>query len=427
MRPAASFAIAAVLQASLVAAQQLPFDEAVARLKALDPSVRLSAIKLFVESGYPEAASPIADVLNDTDERVQQAAVYAELSLLLGVPVRPTHHVGLVVEVRNSEPAEALFDEGWSTLPMWPVPAAVLTGLLAPIAHKDLAFRLEALYTLGVLAQVDGVPPSPAHAQVAGILADRLADPAPAGREAVARVAGRIFRRCPQPCRLPGLDLLGDALVHTLNDPEPGVRIAAMGALGDFRWERAVQALAGLYDYYKKGDDASAALSALARIGHPSSVPVFLAALTRKEEPILVAAVEGLARAGSQEVAGLPTMLAGQSSAAVRLAVAFAEQRAGLAVRTDRLIAALDARATRQQAQDYLVELGTRAVVPVSAALRSALFDAVSPGLRITLIETLSVIGGPKDAAAVEPLLTDRNKSVAASAERAVTRLKARR
>ncbi len=415
------------LSASMAASQQLPFDQVAARLKAPDPAARLSALGLLVESGYPEAAGPIAPLLNDPDDRVQRAATYAELSLLLGVPVKPTRHVGLVVEMRNDQPARAAFEAGWSSLPIAPVPVAVVTGLLAPTAHKDPAFRVEALYALGVLAQIDDVVPPPAYERVGATLAERLADPEPAGRAAAARAAGRVFRRCPQPCSVAGLDRLGDALVHTLNDPEPGVRAAAMGALGDLRWERAVASLASLYDYYKKGDDASAALFALARIGHPSSMPVFQSALGKNDDRFLVAAVEGLGRCRSREVAGLDAALGGQQSAAVRLAVTFAQHRAGLADRTDLLIAALDARATREQAQDYLVELGHAVVPAIVAAMRSATFPSLAPRTRVALIEIVSAVGSRDAAAAIEPFETDKNQAVATSAAHAVARLQARR
>jgi len=228
-----------------------------------------------------------------------------------------------------------------------------------------------------------------------------------------------MFRRCPGPCTGPGIDRLGDALVHILNDPDRGVRFAAMEALGDMRWERGVAALAGLFDYYQRGDDATAAIAALARVGHPSSLATFHAAVGRKEEGIRLAATEGLARVGTKEaLREIETTLVAEKSAAVRLARAFARARAGQAAELGTVVQAIGDRFTRRQAQDYLVEIGRPAAPAAAAALASA-----DPDTRVALIEVAATIGGPGDVAAVEPFTKDRSATVAATAERAVRRL----
>ena len=56
-----------------------------------------------------------------------------------------------------------------------------------------------------------------------------------------------------------------------------------MRALGDVREERArSQALTEQFNFYGKGEGAWSALDALARIGHPSSVPLFKAPARRQ-------------------------------------------------------------------------------------------------------------------------------------------------
>jgi HEAT repeat protein len=407
--------------ATTAGAQQVPFDQVVERLKLPDVSARMAALRMLEESGYVEAGEPIAALLKDPDDRLQRAAVYVELGLFLGTRIETSRRVALVVERRASQPAAGAFDRPWESLPIAPVPIAVVTGLLGPSHHPDLAVRVEVTYALGILGQIDGTPPAPGYRAVAEALAERLADPSPAARIAVARAGGRIFRRCAAPCDVPGLDRLGDALVHTLNDPQREVRMAALEALGDLRWARAVPSITSAYDYFQKGPEALADLVALARIGHASSAPAFKAALSRKEDAFREAAAEGLARIGGADAAFAAQSLATARSPELLAAEAFAAARAGDARAIDRIVQAVDVPATRAQACDYLVETGSSAAARAAAAL-----GAAGSGTRLALIGTLSVIGGSGELPAVEALQNDKDASVAAAARRAAMRIKAR-
>jgi HEAT repeat protein len=230
-----------------------------------------------------------------------------------------------------------------------------------------------------------------------------------------------VFRRCVAPCDLPGLERLGDALVHTLNDPEREVRLAALEAIGELRWARALQALTAAYEYYQKGPDALSNLAALARIAHPSSASVFRAALSRNEEAFRLAGAEGLARIGGPDAVFAASALATAQSRDLLVAESFAAVRSGDVRAIDRLIRAVDVGPTRAQARDYLIELGTTAAGPAAAALGSS-----GPDTRVALIEALSAIGGASELAAVEALRTDKDQKVAAAADRAAMRLAAR-
>jgi len=402
-------------------AQQLSFDEAIARLRLPDAAARLQALGLLEESGYPEAGAPIAALLSDPDPQVQRAALYAELGIFFGTRIETRRKVALVVEVRDVRPAERMFDTPWASLPLAPVPDEVVTAVLGPARHPDPAFRLEAIYALGLLAQLDGRPPTPAYEALAEGLAERLGDPSPETRVAVARAAGRVFRRCPASCDVPGLTRLGDALVHSLNDPDRRVRMAALSGLGDLRWERAVAALTDGYEYFGGRGDALAYLATLARIAHTTSAPLFERALAHRDPSFRLVGAEGLARMGGEPAKKAASAVGADRSAAVRVASAFASARAGEAAGVQRLIEAVGEVATRLQAQEYLVDLGPGAAGPAASALASG-----PPEKRIALIEVVSAIGGSAQLAAVEALQRDANVTVAASAERAVTRIKAR-
>jgi HEAT repeat protein len=401
------------------AAQQLSFEEAVARLKLPDPSARLQALGLLAESGYAEAGPAIAALLHDPDERVQRAALYAELAVFLSTRLELRRKVGLIVEVRDERPAARLFEDPWAWLPVSPVPDEVVTALAGAITHRDPALRLEAIYTMGLLAQIDGRRPTAAHKEVAEALADRLGDPTPQARAAAARAAGRIFRRCPAPCEAPGLSRLGDALVHTLNDPDRLVRLAALSGLGDMRWERSVQSLTAGFEYYGGKGDGLPYLATLARVAHPSSVPTLKGALLHREPAFRLVAGEGLARVGGPEAVAASAALDGDRSAAVRVAAAFALASSGQAAGIDRLVQAVDAAETRPQARDYLIELGSPVASFVAAALASGPAEK-----RVALIQVLGVVGGPAELAALE---SQRSAGAAvAEAERAALRLRAR-
>lgn len=402
-------------------AQQLSFDEAVARLRLPDSAARLQALSLLQESAYPEAGAPIAALLTDPDERVQRAALYAELGIFTGARIETRRRVALVVEVRDTAPAARAFDDRWGSLPLAPVPDAVISALVGLTQHRDPAFRLEALYTLGVLAQVDGSQPTPAQAQVAQVLAERLGDPAPEMRSIVARVAGRIFERCAAPCEAQGVQRLGDALVHSLNDPNAAVRASALHAIGSLKWDRAVQALGQSYEYYRGKTEAAAYLATLARIAHPSSVGLLKEALAQRDGTLRLIGGEGLARIGGAEAVSVSTALDSDNLAGVRVAAAFALAKSGQGAGIDRLVQAIDPSATRAQAQEYLVEVGAGAAPAVAAALSTGGAER-----RVALLQVLSVVGGPSELPSVEALQRDANAAVAAASERTAQRIKAR-
>jgi hypothetical protein len=402
-------------------AQQLSFEDTIARLKLPDPSARIQALGLLAESGYPESGAPIAALLSDPDDRVQRAALYAEIEVFLGTRIETRRKVAGIVEVRDERPAERLFDSPWSSLPLATVPDEVILAMLGPAQHRDQAFRLEAIYALGLLAQLDGNPPTPAYKALSEGLAERLADPVPDTRVAVARAAGRIFLRCSEACGGPGIMRLGDTLVHCLNDPDRRVRMAALSGLGDMRWERAVQALGDGYEYYRGKSDALGYLATLARIAHKTSAPLFTTALASRDDLYRLVGAEGLARIGGPEAIAASAALAGDRAAALKVVSAFALAKAGQTAGIDRLVEAAGRSETRQQAQQYLIDVGKAAAAPAAAALSAGPAEK-----RLALVEVLSVVGGAAELTAVVPLQGDANAALAAAAERTVTRIKAR-
>ncbi len=388
--------------ASPAAAQQARFDDVVRNLRNPDPKVRLSAVRLLRESKYPEAAGPVAALINDPVDLVQLEAIAAERSFFLVDDIPGKKRVALLVEVRNPAPAETAF--GLGPLAVWthPVPPELVQALLEAVNDKNQKVRVEAIYTLGTIAR------PPLAAAPAADLIKALDHYDPVIRAAAARVIGRL-----------DVKSAGDALITSVNDSTSLVRYAAMRALGEIREARAVPALTEQLTFYNTGEGGAAALEALARIASPSSVPVFTARLTDKDPRFRTAAAEGLGRAGdTSEVAALQMGAGNDTSAEARAAMAFALQKLGQHY-VPRLVEFMTAPKTAGQIAAYLIELGPSIVPELTPHLQDS-----SPAIRANVATVIGALGGAGAEAAIAPLTTDRDHDVAQAATRALKRLK---
>jgi HEAT repeat protein len=386
------------------AAQPMPFEDVVRNLTNADPKVRVSAVRLLQEARYPESVVPLAALVNDPVDGIQLETMAAELSFFLvdPEPARPRSRGFVDLGLEGAGPAA--FELG--PLAAWPRPAPpeLVAALLQALNDSHKGVRLEAIYTLGVLAR------PPLGDEAAGQLIKALEHPDPVVRAGAARVIGRL-----------AVSSAADALFKAINDGKAEVRYAAMSALGDVRDPRAVQSLTEQFNYYGKGPGAVAALDALARIGHPSSVGLFKASLSSKDPALRRAAAEGLGRAGAKaEVESLQIDSTMDESNPVRAAVAFALLKLGLNF-TARLLDFLETESTARQVQAYLIELGP----PMVPSLLPRLLEP-EKATRKYLAEVLGVIGDRQAADALSPLTKDDDDTVAAAATTAIERIKMR-
>ena len=385
-------------------AQQARFDDVVRNLRNPDARVRMSSIALLRESKYAEAIEPLAPLVNDPLDEIQLAAIDAELSFFLVDDVGTRRRRAFIIEVRNSGRAESAFEAG--PLAIWPrpVPASLTTALLKAVDDENARVRIQAIYTLGAIAQR---PVADEH--VKGLIT-ALDHYDPAIREAAARVLGRLQ-----------LGAAGEALLKAVNDSQPPVRFASMRALGEIREERAIQALTEQLEHYRTGEGAWAALVGLAGIAHGASIPIFKARLADRDAFIRRAAVEGLAKAGAaDEAEAIETILTADSSEMVRAAAAYALQRFGRNA-LPHLVELLDSRDLAPQIAGYFIELGT----PVVAELTRHLTHR-DEAVRGNVALIIGAIGTRTELAALEPLLQDRSGEVRRAAERAIQRIKVR-
>ncbi len=389
-----------------VARQPARFEDVVRNLRNPDPKVRISAVRLLRETGYVEAIAPLAAVVNDQVNAIQLEAIDAELSFYLVEPVSTKKRVALVVEVRASGRAPAAFELG--PLAVWPkaVPAELVDALLQAVDDENKMVRVEAIYTLGVIGS--GSPLKLSDAAVARLLKalDHYDSEVRAG---AARVVGRLKVKS-----------AGDALLKAVNDSNADVRYASIRALGEIREERAIQALTEQLSYYGRGEGGWSALDALARIAHPSSVPIFKARMSDKDPYLRRAAAEGLGRAGNRaSVEPFVTAVNQDESEMVRAAMTFALYKQGHVTFLGRLIDLTDSDSLAPQLQGYFLELGPPVLAPVVARLQEPDDD-----VRRHLVTILGALGDQSTVTALTPFAHDRDGDVATAATYAIERIR---
>ena len=327
MRQFIAAILAAALGRCLRGAQQLSFEETIARLRHPDVATRIQALALLEESGYPEAGPPIAALLTDLDDRIQRAAhVRRTRASSSG---RASRSAGRWAE--SWKCATRAPPSGCSTAPgrgcrsrrcrtrSW-------SRCSARFATATSRSRLEAIYALGLLGQLDGRSPTPAYKDVAEALAERLGDPSPETRVAVARAAGRIFRRGVAIAEAPGVHApRRRAGAHAERPGPPRAHGGAHERSATCAGSGACRRVADGYRYYQGKPDALPYLATLARIAHPTSPPLFKTALTHRDSLYRLVGGEGMARLGGEEALAASAALmadrvgVGQGGVGVRL------------------------------------------------------------------------------------------------------------
>lgn len=383
------------------AAQPMPFEDVVRNLRNPDAKVRMSALRVLREAEYPEAIEPIAPLVNDPVDQIQLEAIAAELGFFLVEDVPEKKRVAWIIEVRNAGKAPAAFALG--PLAVWPreAPGELIAALLRAVDDENAKVRLEAIYGLGVMAK------PPLADEAAQQLIKALDHYDAAVRAGAARVVGRLQVKS-----------AGDALIKAVNDSNAQVRFASMRALGEIGEARAVQALTDQFTFYGKGEGAWAALEALARIAHASSVPLFKARLSDRDPFLRRAAAEGLGRSGdTSEMSALEIGAGNDDSEMVRAAMTFALQKLGRNY-VPRLVDLLDTPRVVPQVQGYLLELGPSLVPTLIPHLQDP--DAA---IRARIAELLGAFGGETALAALQPLTQDRDREVMSAATRAIERI----
>jgi HEAT repeat protein len=383
-----------------------------------DSGARLRTAQMLKEAAYPEAAVPLAALITDPKDDVQLEAIAAELNIFLAEKVVPRKRLGYVIEVRNAVNAEAAFSMGPLALGARPVPREVLDALRAAIRDDNPRVGVEALYAFGALAVQPVGAARRELLRVAGPdLAALVGAPDPAIRFGAVRVLGRLF--APRPGDDSVAEQVGDAVIVAVNDKDNAIKGTAMVGLGTMRYDRAVQALTDLYQYYGKGDLAMAALDGLARIANAASAPLFVSLLSSKTPAVRGIAVEGLARIGdASKLADIEAVTKSDKADGVQLAAAFAATMLSRAS-IDRLMEAAGRPNARDRARAYLAE-----AAPGRTALFTRALQDPDARIRTDAADALGVGGDSAALPLLDPVTKDPDAQVARAAQRAVARLR---
>ncbi len=400
-------------------APTVTFEQMVADLGHDDPNERVRAVRALKQAAYPEAAVPLTRSLRDPEDAIQAEAIAAEVNLHLAVPVVPRKRVGLLIEVRNDISAAALFKQGSGVLNPRPVELEVLTALRATARDDNPRVATEAVYAFGLLADnVYGADRRRLLAESAAELGTATGVPQRELRSAAVQVIARLYA-----WRVGDLaaDIaVGDALVTALNDREYAIRMTALDAIGALRYDRGVQALTDLYTHYGRGSMAVAALGALARIAHPSSLPLFVAALSGRDFSLRLPAVEGLARSGATDQrAAIDALMQSERNPELLLAGHFAAVLLANGP-VDELVGGLERSRLRPQALQYLED-----VAPGRGNVLGPHVQDPDVGIRLALVEVLGRSGDPQALSVVQRMQQDADPGVARAAVRAAARLQA--
>jgi HEAT repeat protein len=418
--------LAALLAAAVPAhAQDVPFETVSAGLKSPDPVVRIRSLVLLRQAGYLEAAPAIVPLLADPDPTVQGAAVETILTLYL-VDVEQSVEIGrsIVKEKGATLPIYA-FVQGPGATIADPALPEVIRGLLTATGSSTPTVRFDAAYTLAVLGRpliLKDQFPDATRVIDALIAVLRESNPAMKGAatNALGRLLGAVYLRGATDANLASIRTeAGDLIVGGLNEPDANLRLASMGALGEMRYERAVQSLTDLFNYHKKGIEAMAALDAVAKIGHPGSIPLFVALLDSKDAQVKRLAIEGIGRTGDAVAMSQARFKAEpDQSAYVGHALAFAKARTGDYGEMAKLVGGFKFSALAADTFAYLVELGPAAAPEVGTYSTHG-----DPKIRAGVAEVLGVIGDQTSLGLIDVLLRDKTRSVAAAAARSQKRL----
>jgi HEAT repeat protein len=350
-------------------------------------------------AAQPSAASDLASRIAHPEAAVRLAAIDEVLAMYLAEDLDSRARKALVPEPAGLTRAQRAF--AGAPFSVWPgSPAPELTAaLLRALSDSDRQVRLDAAYTVGAIAR----PPLSSEDTTRLLVGLGHAD-APT-RAAAARVIGRLQ-----------VQQGGDALVTAMNDPDDDVRVGAMWALGELRFERGVQALTGFSTYYGRGALGLAALDALARIAHPSSAPFFREALLDRNSVVRRRAAEALGRAGDlRAIQPLEGVVTSDRDPQVRAAALFALHKLGRHSAAA-LASLLADRRAFAAARSYLVEIAEPALMV------SRLSD---PDARVRqgAADVLGLVGSREAIAALTALREDPDPDAREAAVRALQRL----
>jgi HEAT repeat protein len=388
-----------IFGAGAALAAQASWQDVIRNLRHPDPQVRLKSTQQLGAAGYVAAAEPVAALILDPDDRVQSAAIEAELGFFMLERPGGARVLGFG---GSRSAAQDAFESGPLFRAAPEAPPVIVDRLITAMRDENPRIRFDAIHALGAIAE------RPLPTAQAAALAEELDHYDPIIRAATARVLARL--RAAEGA---------DKLIAALTDSNAVVRQFAIEALGVIRVGKAVKPLLEILTQ-PRSDLPAHAMLALARMGHAASRLDFRAQLSNRDPAMRRAAAEGLGRVADREsLEVLRTLQASDRSAEVRMAAAFAVDRLGDS-QTHVLAAHLIVRDINAQVLDYLLEIGR----PSLGGIRATLDVAKDRRHRSDLVHLIGFVGTRDEIAWVETFLADRDERMRRAAADAIARLK---
>src|SRR5688572_22526132 len=245
---------AALAVPGLDAQSAAQWQDVIRNLRHPNVEKRLSSVQRLGAAGYAAAAEPVSALLLDPDDRVQLAAIEAELTFFLANRLGG----GRLFSMGDSKSrAQQAFEAGPLVRTALPAPSALFDRLLMAVRDENPRVRFDAIHTLGFVVER---PLTGAQTQA---LAAELDHYDPIIRAATARVLGRLRAR-----------EAGGRLLAAVDDSSEVVRMFAVEALG-LIGDNIVVGPARGYASRGRGALAEASVLALARVGAREDIELF--------------------------------------------------------------------------------------------------------------------------------------------------------
>jgi HEAT repeat protein len=375
------------------------WQDVIRLLRHPDAGTRLVAVRRLTNAGFVAAAEPVAAVLTDPDDRVQLAAIEAELAFFQSDRLGGG---GLFGRGSSDSAAQAAFEAGPLLRGAWPVPGVVLDQLLLATRDANARVRFDAIHAFGFLAE------APLAADTVKRLALELDHYDPIIRAATARVIGRLRA-----------EAAAEAVAVALVDSNDVVRLYATETIGLIR---DTKSLATLRDQFTRarGDMIGVTFLAIGRIGSRDDLELFRQRIADRAPAMRRAAVEGLSRIDDRDaLPAIESLLKNDRDNEVRLAAACGLQRMGQQ-QTHVIAPMLVLRDVNAAARDCLFEIGPPAVPGIIATLGVA----TDSRHRADLVQLVGYLGGPIEVGFIEPLAADPDERVRRAVGHAIARLR---
>ena len=374
-----------------------------------DDLIRLAAVRALVRINDTRALKAHIRLTHDPKKEVQEKAIEGIINIYVVGDSGFVHGLRKFVNVVNP------FSDDYNPLlvePYMPVSQDAKDALANLLFALDTGIRKDAAVALGILR---------AHSALPAIEQALSVERSEGVKVELMRAIYKI-----------GDPSSGQALIPFVRDPDKKVHDEAIFTLGRLRVREALPLLKELYEsgveerkkilgfvpVSGKDDLRKKLLEALAEIGDPSCLELFLNALQDPRDSYRLLAAEGLGRLGDASyITQVARSYLREESSQVKLALSFALYHLGREEHLIDLVSSLD----KDQAYFYLLELNSQEIQGLYPYLRSG-----KQSIRIRLVEIVGLRGDPSAVPVIQEMMTGPDPELVSAANLAMRRIQSR-